>query len=239
MIYSNQYQALRNECRQLIADTLSKHSLEDALRGSWKHDDFHLDPTGTLTRSDLDLVVDGLSTTQRMHIQAILQADFNSSLALRVSVHGADSLLKMSLSDSFILNIGEFISKTKKLSVGDSDYDYTLAKIALLLLRSFPEERYAVVAARIGTSEARLALDVKLGLSSLLPTEKAVFLLRSGANPLLVEFVNECILTKPSTSFVESIRNRVRHCHTIDPWLQEYLIDKIDERKATRLCRHF
>lgn len=221
------YQSLRNERLRLVVDTLQRHHLSIALRGSWKYDDFHLAPSGALTRSDLDLVVEGLSPKERQHTQATLQAEFGNSMALRVSVHGADSLLKMSLADSFILNIGEFIAKTRELKEGDPDYDYTLAKITLLLLRSFPEERYAAVAARIGTPEVRLALDVKLGLKSAFPVEKAALLLRTSAYPIVREFVDEYVLTIPSPVFVDMIRNRVRRCQSIDLWLQEYLISKM------------
>ncbi len=221
------YQSLRCERLGLIVDTLQRHHISNALRGSWKHNDFHLDPTGLLTRSDLDLVVEGLSSMERLQTQATLQADFGNSMFLRVSVHGADSLLKMNLADSFILNIGEFISKTRELNAGDPDYDYTLAKIALLLLRSFSEERYAAVAVRIGTPEVRLALDVKLGLESAFPPEKAAMLLHSSANSLACEFVEECVLAVPSPAFVDTIRNRVHCCQSIDPWLQEYLICKM------------
>lgn len=221
------YQSLRNGRLRLIEDTLQRHHLPSALRGSWKYDDFHLAPSGALTRSDLDLVVEGLSLKERLQTQATLQAEFGNSMALRVSVHGADSLLKMNLADSFILNIGEFISKTRELKAGDPDYDYTLAKITLLLLRSFPEERYAAVAARIGTPEVRLALDVKLGLESAFPPEKAAQLLRSSAYPIVCKFVEEYVLAIPSSVFVDMIRNRVRRCQSIDLWLQEYLISKM------------
>lgn len=146
---------------------------------------------------------------------------------LRVSVHGADSLLKMSLTDSFILNIGEFISKTWELKVNDPDYDYTLAKISLLLLRSFQEERYAAVASRIDTPEVHLALDVKLGRESAFPPEKAALLLRSNGHSIACEFVKECVLARSSPAFVVTICSRIRSCQSIAPWLQEYLISKM------------
>lgn len=221
------YQSLRSERLRLVVDTLQRHRLSGALRGSWKYDDFHLAPTGALTRSDLDLVVDGLTPAERLQTQVALQADFGSSMALRVSVHGADSLLKMNLADSFILNIGEFISKTQKLKAGDPDYDYTLAKITLLLLRSFPEERYAAVAARIATPEVQLALGVKLGLESAFSPKKSAMLLHSNASPIVREFIDAYVLAVPSPAFVDTIRNRVRRCQSIDLWLQEYLISKM------------
>ncbi len=222
------YQSLRIKRLRLIVDTLQRYHLFNALRGSWKHNDFHLAPTGTLTLSDLDLVVEGMPPMECVQTQVTLQADFSNSMSLRVSVHGADSLLKMSLADSFILNVGEFVSKTRELKASDPGYAYTLAKISLLLLRSFPEERYAAVAARIGTPEVALALDAKLGLESTFPTEKAALLLRSCTHSLAREFVEECVLMDPSPTFGNTIRNRIRCCKSIDPWLQEYLISKMD-----------
>lgn len=228
MIDSERYQCKRRERWRLIVAVLRRHHLLNALRGSWKYNDFHFDSVDESTRSDLDLVVDGMSSVKRLELEATLQMDFADNFALRVSIHGADSLLKMSLADSFMLNTGEFIAKTQKLEVGSPDYDYTLAKIVLLLLRTSPEERYNDVANRIGTPEVRLALDVKLGLDSAFPTEKALLLLCSSEHAIAREFIEECVLTVPSPNFVDTVRCHIRRCHTIAPWLQEYLINKIN-----------
>lgn len=221
------YQSLRIEHLRLVVDALERHRVSGALRGSWKYGDFHLARTGALTRSDLDLVVCGLTPAERLNMQDALQEDLGNRMVLRVSIHGADSLLKMSLVDSFVLNVGEFISKTQGLNAGDPDYDYTLAKITLLLLRSFPEERYGAVAARIGTQEAQLALDVKLGLEAVFPPEKAAMLLHSNACAVAREFIDAYVLGAPSPKFVDTLRKRVRRCQSIDAWLQEYLISKM------------
>ncbi|MBI3916365.1 MAG: hypothetical protein HY322_05095 [Betaproteobacteria bacterium] len=220
------YRTMRIERLRLIVETLQRHNLLNALRGSWKHNDFHLDCSGRFSLSDLDLVVDGKSVLERKQLQITLQEELKDSFPLRVSIHGEDSLLKMNLVDSFVLSTGEFISKTRNRQ--DPNYDYALAKIALLFLRSFLDERLFAVATRIGTPEARLALDVKLGLRSTFPTESAAALLYSDASPITIEFVEECVLAPPSARFVEIIRSRVRSCPTIDPWLQEYLISKMD-----------
>ncbi len=228
MIDGERYQSLRNNQRELVTDLLQQQNLSHALRGSWKYNDFHFDAVGKFSLSDLDLVVEGLSPDERRQLQKALQRKFLDKLSLRVSVHGADSLLKMNLTDSFILNTGEFISKARNLKRGAPEYDYTLAKIVLLLLRDSPEERYHEITMRVGTLEAHLALKVKLGLAAAFPVESAAQLLRTGTSPTAHEFADECVLSAPSQDFANALRLRIRGCDTIAPWLQEYLIAKMD-----------
>lgn len=223
-----QYQCERQKQLFLILDCLRRHNLLTALRGSWKYNDFHFDQVGKSTRSDLDLVVEWLSLVKRQELTTTVQNDFADKFTLRVSIHGADSLLKMSLADSFILNTGEFIAKTKKLEVGSPNYDYTLAKIVLLLLRISPEERYGDVAKRIGTPEAHQALGVKIGSYSIFSIDQALTLLYSSERTIAHEFAEQCVLTVPNQQIVETICCRVRNCRTIAPWLQQYLIQKIN-----------
>lgn len=221
---------LRQAHRQFVLDTLAQNHLLQALRGSWKYGDFHLHHAGGFSLSDLDLVVPGVSPTSRRMIQSKLQKDLAPFFPLKVSIHPADSLLKMNLADSFVLNIGEFIAKTRMVKTVDTSYDHTLAKISLLLLRSYPEERYPEVACRIGTPEALSALAVKLGAEAKFSSDTAGLLLKStsAANSFALEFLERCVFEPASEDFLGSLRNRIALCSSIEPWLREYLIRKID-----------
>jgi hypothetical protein len=218
---------LRTGYRQFVLAKLRSHDLMDALRGSWKYNDFHLDHIGKQSFSDLDLMVD-VSATDQQKIKSSLERDLAPCLTLPVSVHGADSLLKINLEDSFVLNIGEFIAKTRLKGECDSFYHYTLAKISLLLLRTSSRERYEAVAHRIDAPEAHAALAVKLGRESTFDVNAAKLLLTHSSHPTAREFYERCILETPGEAFLTSFRSRIRSCKTIEPWLQEYLIKKID-----------
>lgn len=220
---------LRQEHRQFVLDTLAQNDLLPALRGSWRYGDFHLSRVDGFSLSDLDLVIPGLSPASRKMIQYKLQKDLARLFPLKVSIHSADSLLTMSLADSFILNIGEFIAKTRMVKIGDASYDHTVAKISLLLLRTYPEERYSEVACRIGTLEALSALAVKLGGETKFSSDAATQLLKSpsAASSIALEFLERCVLEPAGEDFVKSLRNRLNLCASIQPWLRQYLIRKM------------
>ncbi|MGH9904341.1 MAG: hypothetical protein ACRD8U_02015 [Pyrinomonadaceae bacterium] len=203
--------------------------MERAIRGSWKYDDFHLSRDGTQTRSDLDLVVEGASQDLRTEYKTAIQLDLEEKRPpLRVSIHAADSLLTMNLDDSFFLNIGEFIAKTNRLKPGEPAYDYTLAKISLLLLRRFPQERYVDVSSRAATPEVEMALGVKLGYFCAFSNGAAATLLSCSQHSTVRLFVQECVVKRASQEFIDFICQRVRFCKSIDPWLQDYLISKVN-----------
>ncbi|MEA2206797.1 MAG: hypothetical protein QOE77_3573 [Blastocatellia bacterium] len=147
---------------------------------------------------------------------------------MKVSIHPADSLLKMTLEDSFVLNIGEFIAKTHMRATNEPLYEHTLAKISLLLLRIHTTERYTDIAYRIGTREAFSALSVKLGATTGFPLQAARRLLKLGSTSFSSEFFERCVLQRANADFLYLLRNRIQLCSSIELWLQEYLIAKID-----------
>lgn len=224
---TSSYIKVRKKAKQHVLAALRKYEMVHSLRGSWNYGDFHISPDGKSTRSDLDIVLLGASSAERKEYRDRLQRDFDDTLGLRVSVHGADSLLMMTLNDSFVLNTGEFLSKTIRDTVSQQEYEYTLAKISLLLLRQRPDERYEDTARRIGTREAAEALAVKFGVSDVFSNDSAKVLLSTSSNPVVGRFLDMCVLERPSRQFVHSMYDEIRRCRSIEPWLQEYLISKI------------
>lgn len=219
---------VREKTKSLILDLLRRHGLSDALRGSWKYDDFHLSQDGSESLSDLDLVMGGVLDDVRCNYVEVLQNDLSAVLALRVSIHSHDSLLEMNLSDSFVLNMGEFIAKTIRIDPKHPLYSYTLAKISLLILRNFPSERYIDVSKRINTREAENAIAVKLGEEAYFSKEAASMLLSLSGYSTVEYFLSNCVQKLPNQETIKSVKEQIRTCNSIDPWLQNYLINKID-----------
>jgi hypothetical protein len=227
----------REKAKSVVLELLKCHGLSQALRGSWKYDDFHLSKDGSHSLSDLDLVMNGVSDDARHQQAEILQNELSTVLALRVSIHGGDSLLEMNLSDSFVLNMGEFIAKTSRIDPERPEYSYTLAKISLLMLRNFTPERYINVSKRIHTCEAETAIAVKLGEETYFPTQAASKLLSLSCHSTVEFFLSNCVHRSPNQETIDLVKEQVRKCRSIAPWLQNYLISKIDSGVPKRICR--
>lgn len=218
----------RARAKSVVLNLLRGHGLSQALRGSWKYDDFHLSKDGSQSLSDLDLVIDGVSDDVRRQYAEDMQNELSAVLALRVSIHGSDSLLEMNLGDSFVLNMGEFIAKTSRIKPEHPEYSYTLAKISLLMLRNFTKERYLDVSQRIHTREVEMSMGVKLGDETYFPTDAATKLLSLSPHSTVKYFVENCVRRSPGEDTIMSVIDQIRQCSSIAPWLQDYLIYKIN-----------
>jgi len=211
----------RKDAQAAVLQFLEVRDLGKSLRGSWKYGDFHLDQRGR-SLSDLDLVVEELSTHDRAALRTSLVAEL--PIMMNVSIHPRDSLLVMNLQESRILNICEFISK---LRVPSHDLSYARAKILLLLSRQNTLERYRDVAVRLGTSQSQRALRVKLGQSFKFSTCDSVALASSSGQVKVVEFIEQCVVQEPATSYLDSLVKDLASCTTIDPWLKQHLLGKM------------
>lgn len=181
--------------------------------------------------------MDGVSDDVRCQHAEVLQIELSTVLALRVSIHGSDSLLEMNLGDSFVLNMGEFIAKTSRINHEHLLYSYTLAKISLLMLRDFTQERYINVSKRIHSCEAETAIAVKLGEETYFSTQAASKLLSLSGHSTVDFFLSNCVYRSPNQETIDLVKEQVRKCRSIAPWLQNYLISKIDSGVPKSICR--
>lgn len=224
----NSYWDLRDSRRDRLFAVLNTHGVLEGLRGSWLYGDFHLSCTGQRSLSDVDLVVTSISEIKRSLLARRLTDEITEFLPMRVSIHKEDSLQYMSLSDAVLMAIAEFIVKLRHdVPQCRVTRDYLRAKITLLLHRNTLNERYSAVANRVGGPHATRALDVKLGSSESFPLESAVTLLESLRGALPLEFGQECLVQEPTDDYIEFVEKRVRLAKTVEPWLQQYVIDKI------------
>lgn len=218
---------LREEKKQIVTNSLIKLNALQCLRGSWLKDDFHFSTTLKTSFSDLDLVCPGPSLGRIKLLQNVNDTLYKNAFLIRVSVHKADSLLKMSIEDSRVLNIGEYLSKVINNNLSPDHLSYIRAKMILLLLRINTGERYIDVANRINTYESYKAYRNKIGIESDFSLENAhALLLTSQTRPVKL-FLYSCILSNPTEKYTSQIINHLTDCKSIERWLQKYLIAKI------------
>ena len=229
LAFSGRTANVRRIAHGRVIHVLEILGLSDAVRGSWKYGDFHLSQDGSSTQSDLDLVVQHATNDEKSAISSSIHTLLSPTLDVRVSVHAADSLLAMDLKDSFVLNMGEFLSKVAGQTEHPESRDYVMAKIVLLLLRCNPAERYSQVAARLGTPDAILAIRVKLGVRVKLPRSAALRLVANSDHPVVAEFQRTCVRQDNWVDAASYVRSNIGNCPTIADWLRNYLLSKLSD----------
>lgn len=227
------YEVKRNLAKRYLLNTLSKHGLTDNhLKGSWQSCSFHLSINENISYSDVDLLVNAIDEPKRNELIEAIQYDlteyFDNSIS--VSIHNRRSLYQMSISDAQILGVAEYIAQYRKIRTTLSfPKDYIDTKFTLLLLRNSFDERYQDVSVRIGTTEAKRALDVKMGRKKTFPLEYAKSLIDEYGNPTAVQFLNHCLLNSPNDNITKSTLSQLAQCKTIDRWLYCYLVSKVNQ----------
>ncbi len=224
------YDELRKKAQEIVFTILKKYNMQNFLKGSWKVGDFHLDLTGKTSFSDIDLLVEGMNIKKSKRIARLIMQETLAffSTPLTTSIHTTISLDKMSMNDSNLLKIGEYITKYREhISLNRSSLDYIRAKITLLILWQTKNESYTDIVNRIGTVEARHALHVKFGIETIFSEQYAEKLIKSNGNNVALEFLDHCLLENPNDNFIQSIIQRLSCSETIDQWLQGYMIEKM------------
>jgi hypothetical protein len=139
----------RHEAQAAVHQAVAEGWPNACVRGSWYHGDFHLGDGES--HSDLDLYEPSLSLQQ----EAKLVVD-GIGKPLRVSRQPDDYRALLTMDEARLF-------ASLLLLAEPCDIGYVRAKVALLILRERPSERYGDVARRMGTRGARLALATKLG----------------------------------------------------------------------------
>lgn len=198
-----------------------------AVRGSWRHGDFHLSLGSTVSFSDLDLVVMG-TVDELVRLSDELAGRLISTLRLKIAIHPVESMAGMSLEDARLLLIGEYIiSMARKVPTGLMSADYVRAKIALLFLRSRLDERYLDVARRTGCEGA--AAQVKLGGGDRFSAGQMASCLSSVDDANTRRFVDGCLFGGPDRRFLRGWAEDVVRAPSVDPWLKEFVVTRVEQ----------
>jgi hypothetical protein len=221
------YVRMREDIQSWVLSVLAGRGLGGCLRGSWLRGDFHLMPDGTRSYSDVDLVVLSADADMRLCIAQECARDIGRRLPMKVSVHPADSLALVGLDDSFYLGIGEYIAKSRANEWGKGGLDYLRAKLVLMLLRRTCQETYEEIVKRLEDPDGRRAWETKLGCESAFSIECAARLVGHHGHALAQECIAECVRVPASPAWIDRVLCGVRHAPTIEPWLRDYLVDKV------------
>ena len=226
------YEVKRELAKQFLLNILREYDLDNHIQGSWKAGDFHLSIDGNTSYSDVDILVNGINEFEQKRLIQAISLDLSKyfDYPISVSIHNRNSLYQMNISDAQVLGIAEYIAQYRKIHATIScPKDYIDSKFTLLLLRNSFNERYQEVSNRIGTIEAQRALDVKLGREKNFPIEYAKFLISEFGNTTGIQFYNHCLFNNPDDNFAKSILSQLAQCQTIDQWLHDYLVSKVNQ----------
>lgn len=229
------YSLRRANLAAVVRETVSAAatSARPQLRGSFSHDDFHLAAAGTMTMSDVDLVVEDMGKGKRDHLTAQIAEAIRAAtgLSMPVSAHPRDTFRPLSRPDASFLAIGEFLRHIDECAQDSVRRSFIYAKICLLILRERQQERYVETAMRISTQEAKLAARVKLGIAEDFPLGSAVTLLKTSPSAEANLFAEQCVNRYPDGQFREWYVRSLRARRTIDSWLRNYVANKIMGRR--------
>lgn len=209
----------RQEFRDRVVEAVSGFQ-EVELRGSFAHDDFHLNVWDGVSRSDVDLVGLGASESRREAlIRDVARAvKAGTGLPLKVSIHPERSFEDLRPDDARFLALGEYIRHERCPEAGVGDF--LRAKIALLALRAVPQERYRAVGERVGGA-ARQALAVKLGDAADFSVGTARALL--ALSPLPEAQRLAVLMSDDEVALRTAYKQELLDRRTVSLWLRRYI----------------
>ncbi|MFS2185654.1 hypothetical protein ACCC92_03210 [Mucilaginibacter sp. Mucisp84] len=229
MLDNTDYQRRRIYFRDEIESAIGMSSCELSLRGSWKFDDFHLDSQQDLTHSDIDLIAMGPLKSEKELVIAGLQQQISPLLRIRISIHPEDHLSQISLEDSRIKNIYEYLIHFKNAQDPEHpSVNYLKAKIMMLLLkRTERNQRFADIRAELpGPATANLHA-IKIGTEKTIDLQALSRLMDTITDPVTLSFYANCIIADPSPQYYDAIHQQFLDCETVSDWLKNYIISKM------------
>lgn len=216
----------RVEVGRQVLGAIDRLGFTESIRGSWAHGDFHYCEKTHRSFSDLDLVM-ALADEERIRRSQLIAQACSLVVTVPVSIHPAEFLSEMTIEDARWLNVAEFLAKTARLPLDDAFYQYTAAKISLLLCRSHNAQRYEDVARAVGSAAAHGALLCKIGSSQIfdrLDAAKLVSVVAHEAGQTFVALLSPFADQRGVTDFV---RSKINAGHSIQPWLRERILSKL------------
>jgi len=205
-----------------IRSVVHKCSESYVVRGSFAHDDFHLDSDSGVSLSDLDLIY--RCTEDERHrrardVETALQE--SHGIELRVSVQPDDHHSPLSPEDASYLVLGEYLRHYYEWRNDPWKMSYLLAKTTLGILRSTPSERYLTVATAINTRDARVAAAVKTGSARDFGRDNARRLLKvgMGRNSEAWRLLSVLDLEPSPDTYLEYVADLEKR-ESVHPWMR-------------------
>lgn len=158
-----------------------------------------------------------------------IRKEIEQYIELKISVHGDDHLSMISLRDSKIKNILEYLITWKNLADSGLDMpDYYKAKTILLLMKTEDaDQRYKELSLKAEPSLSYNLYNIKIGIENDLDYKAAEFLLKNIDGAIELSFLNNCIIKNPTEKYFKYILASFKECKTISKWLMDYIILKL------------
>lgn len=206
-----------------IESIVSSSEFSLRIKGSIPADDFHLH--GKTSFSDVDLVLPGVTEDKRYDIaDGVKQAIFEKTgYSLPVTVQPDDHFLNLSLEDSRLMALSEYMRRIHK-GVSTSEYgDFIRAKSTLMVANEHPGQRYRQIAASIGNSAAQKALAVKLGDAVEFSAEDSLKILEAVTKTEETEWLKRYMQTQDADAVIEWCLQQLPLRETIPSWLKDMM----------------
>jgi hypothetical protein len=220
---------VRAEFHRAVTQELSDATGHFFLRGSFVYGDFHLNELTGRSFSDVDLVAPMSTDAECFKLRQVLELRLASALgmSIHVGIHPERNFEELSPEDARFVAVGEYLRRATGGAQDDDYASFMRAKGSLLVMRSYPAERYATVAIRIGTPHAVEAARVKMGLSVHFGVPQTESLLRASPYPearTLLQFVVD-----PSPTGRAAYRSQLLERASVSIWLRQYVANQIPE----------
>lgn len=226
MLKETNYKLRRSLLKDNICRSIYNSKFDLILRGSWKNDDFHLEIDENLTYSDVDLIAKFRSISEKEEIIESLKKEISKIINIKISIHPEDHLSKISLHDSKIKNVLEYLINYKMSDFNSRNY--WKAKIMLLLMKnSERDQRYKEILNDFPSSAMRNLYRIKLGTEKFLDLNEIEKLVILHGDEIAKDFFERCLKGNPNDVYINYISDQFLSSVSISDWLKSYIIGKM------------
>lgn len=220
------YLIKRELLRAQVCDSINLIDHRLLIRGSWYYGDFHLDFNKNFTHSDLDILAQGISPQNELI--ACIEQKLDPIIKMKISIHENDFLSNISLFDSKIKNIFEYLIAYRNFHRQKSYMGYFKAKTLMLLLKTQgSDQRFLQIKDSIKHPAMKNLYEMKIGVEREIDISQLKEIVLKIKDETLTLFYDNCIQTTPSSQYFEAIRSEFQSCITIDNWLKSHIQNKL------------
>jgi hypothetical protein len=222
------YLERRKLLRQKIIKVIDGFADVLALRGSWKYDDFHLNLNKDITYSDIDLLANSKQNFNREKILMPIEIQLKNIINIKLSIHPDDHFEKISLEDSKLKTIYEYIVYYKNCIITRrTPLNYFKAKTLLLLMKSEEkQQRYFDIYDEVNHPGIVNLYNMKIGITETFQKHFVSDMVAKKGDLIIKSFFDNCIEHQPQEHYFSEIHRRFISAKSISPWLKSYIISK-------------
>jgi predicted nucleotidyltransferase len=228
----DKYLIRRAQLKTIIKSVIYSQFPKLELRGSWEHDDFHLDYYETKTLSDIDLVSHFKPGEDLCKIKFDLKSSLDRIIKMKISIHPNDFLSSISAKDSKNKNIFEYLIFHRHNRNNPEVLPYMQAKIMLwLLTRKEGLARFKEISEELNHESAYNLYKIKTGEHRDINIGKLENLIGINGDEIAHSFFENCIIKEPSEEYFSQIQFNFFSSKSIHDWLKARISQKLERNE--------